>query len=168
MHATNEDKEGDGDENKQISVQQNGQSLDQSQPFLKEFPAKGTLSVFNDSGNPLLTQVAIFARLLEQSQLDSSKQNPNGCDQNENLEDDHQPNNAGGNDEPVKRTTRGAQKRKEQESSQVLKDLNENVEAQANHYLVPPSTTKMLDSVISKDELAKIEAYTKARAKVLA
>ncbi len=50
----------------------------------------------------------------------------------------------------------------------MLKDLNENVEAQANHYLVPPSTQNMLDQVLSRDELTKIENYTKAKAEVLA
>ena len=71
-------------------------------------------------------------------------------------------------DEPVKRTTRGASKRKEQESNQVLKNLEENVQAQVNHYLVPPSTDKMLDSVLNATQLQQIEAYVKARAKVLA
>ena len=75
---------------------------------------------------------------------------------------------AGEQHEPVKRTTRGAIKRKEQESTQTLKNLNENVEAQVNHYLVPPETTKMLESVLNDTQIAKIETYVKARAKVLA
>ena len=46
----------------------------------------------------------------------------------------------------------------------MLDQLKENVQAQANHYLVPPSTSKMLDSVLSDTKLAEIEAYVKARA----
>ena len=66
------------------------------------------------------------------------------------------------------RTTRGAQKRKEKESTQTLKNLNENAEAQLNHYLVPPTTTKLLDSVLNQKQLSDIESYVKARAQVLA
>ena len=45
-------------------------SMDKSNAFLDEYPAKGTMTVFNDASNPLLSQVAIFARLLEQSQIE--------------------------------------------------------------------------------------------------
>ena len=38
-----------------------------------EFPASGDLTVFNDSGNPLLSQVAIFARLLEVQQIERAQ-----------------------------------------------------------------------------------------------
>lgn len=50
----------------------------------------------------------------------------------------------------------------------MLKDLNDNVEAQVNHYLVPPSSEKMLDQILDDDKLGKIEAYVRARAEVLA
>jgi len=46
--------------------------------------------------------------------------------------------------------------------------LNESAEAQTNHFLVPPQTNKMLSSVLGSDQLKKIEAFVKARAKVLA
>ena len=49
----------------------------------------------------------------------------------------------------------------------MLDQLKENVQAQANHYLVPPSTSKMLDSVLSETKLNEIEAYVKARAQYL-
>ena len=52
--------------------------MDKSKAFKDEYPAKGTMSVFNDAGNPLLSQVAIFARLLEQSQIEKRNSiNPN-------------------------------------------------------------------------------------------
>lgn len=40
--------------------------LDQSKGLQGEYPEFGATSIFNDAGNPLLSQVAIFARLLEQ------------------------------------------------------------------------------------------------------
>ena len=49
-----------------------------------------------------------------------------------------------------------------------MKDLNENAEAQVNHYLVPPSSDRMLDGVLNDTQLGRIEAYIKARAEVLA
>ena len=87
-------------------------NLDQSQQFQDEFRAKGTTSVFMDASNPLLSQVAIFARLLEMSELGEIEN------------DDEKKDEAGGSDEDgqpakeEKRTTRGARKKKDQESSQ--------------------------------------------------
>ncbi len=134
-------------DNPDLSLSTARKSYDKSSAFAGEFPVKGKITVFNDAGNPLLSQVAIFARLLEQLQTDKR----NSCTGNQSTE------KAEGNDgeqvEFVKRTTRGAQKRKDQESNQVLKELNENVQAQANHYLVPPSSSKMLDAVISSTQL---------------
>ena len=49
----------------QTSTQAHQKSMDHSKGFKGEYPAVGTMTVFNDSGNPLLSQVAIFARLLE-------------------------------------------------------------------------------------------------------
>ena len=63
--------------------------------------------MFNDAGNPLLSQVAIFARLLEQLQSDK-RNNWAGAKSIDQAEGDE-----GEQTELVKRTTRGAQKRKD-------------------------------------------------------
>ena len=49
-----------------------------------------------------------------------------------------------------------------------MKDLTKSVQAQASHFLVPPSTTKMLDAVLDEARLTSIEEYVKARSEVLA
>lgn len=98
-----------------------------------------------DASNPLLSQVAIFARLLEMSEKGEIEED----DKKEFAVDDD-------DSKPVleeKRTTRGASKKKEQESSAQLKDLAVNVEAQANHYLVPPHCTTLLSNVLGTDKL---------------
>lgn len=82
-------------------------SYDKSSAFAGEFPTKGKMSVFNDAGNPLLSQVAIFARLLEQ--LQSHKRN----NWTGNQSTDQAEGNEGEQVGQVKRTTRGAQKRKD-------------------------------------------------------
>ena len=103
--------------------------MDQSRNFKSEFTQSGTMSIFNDSGNPLLTLVAIFARLLEQRATDGTHGDKavdeTGNEANKGLDDASQ----SGSGSAVKRTTRGASKRKEQESSQALKELQENAEA---------------------------------------
>ena len=50
----------------------------------------------------------------------------------------------------------------------IYHQLKDNPEAQVDHYLVPPSTTKMLDEVLSDTKLKQIESYVMKRAKVLA
>ena len=169
-------------EQQSTSVDHLPKSLNQSNAFAGEFAGKTTMSVFNDHGNPLLSQVAIFARLLEQLKADTGK---NGGttgsgpgDHIKNLEKGDENNNVGAAVasesaeqvqpmETTKRTTRGAQKRKEQESTQVIKSLTENAQALENHYLVPPSSSKMLDGVISAEQLTKIETNLKGRASML-
>jgi len=94
MHATNDDSA--------------RADLDMSEMFANEFPQRGQLSVFNDAGNPLLSQIAIFARLLEQEQIERNK-----TGDAEDANDQSKSEAAGDSHEPVKRTTRGAVKRKE-------------------------------------------------------
>ena len=43
------------------------------------------MTVFNDAGNPLLSQVAIFARLLEQQQIEKKNVGRAGHDQRDSL-----------------------------------------------------------------------------------
>ena len=49
----------------------------------------------------------------------------------------------------------------------MIKSLTENAQALENHYLVPPSSSKMLDGVISAEQLTKIETNLKGRASML-
>ena len=66
-----------------------------------------------------------------------------------------------------KRTTRGARKKKDQESSQQIKDLTVNAAAQASHYLVPPNSKGLLTDVLSNEKLEKIKEKTVAKSKFL-
>lgn len=77
-------------------------SLDQSKEFNGEFTGQRTMTVFNDHGNPLLSQVAIFARLLEQLKADK-RGSDNGQAKADKADE-------GESDQPeaTKRTTRGA------------------------------------------------------------
>ena len=63
-------------------------NLDQSQQFQDEFRAKGTTSVFMDASNPLLSQVAIFARLLEMSELGEIENDDEKKDEASRLDED--------------------------------------------------------------------------------
>ena len=115
-----------------------------------------------DASNPLLSQVAIFGRLLEMSEK--------GHAEGEEEKEEKRESVTGENSKPAaeeKRTTRGASRKKEQESSQQLKDLAQNVEAQANHYLVPPQSAPLLSKVLNAEKLQKIKEKTKAKAKFL-
>ena len=60
-----------------------------------------------DASNPLLSQVAIFARLLEMSELGEIENNDEKKDETGKLDEDGKPV------QEEKRTTRGARKKKD-------------------------------------------------------
>ena len=49
-----------------------------------------------------------------------------------------------------------------------MKDLQENSEALANHFLVPPSTKPQLDSMLSQEKIKKIKAKVEMKSARLA
>ena len=80
-------------------------TMNQANQFMDEFRSKTQTSVFMDASNPLLSQVAIFGRLLEMSEKGLIE---------EEEKDIEQP--AGESIKPVieeKRTTRGASRKRE-------------------------------------------------------
>ena len=49
-----------------------------------------------------------------------------------------------------------------------MKDLVVNIEAKANHYLVPPQSKPILSKLLSAEKVLKIKEKTKIKAKFLA